>query len=399
MNAALSFLSRSWAAVRAGRTAWMALGALAFGAMAVLGARNYIGERLALEKARLQPRHEMVELVVAKRELRRGDTVGPDTMAVRALPRDYAPGGAVSPDRFEAVAGARLLVAMKAGEPLLPTAVATPESAGISSRVKPGVRAMTIAVDEVNSLSGMLQPGDRIDLMLSVRPPAVAGVVQPEITRTVMQGVPVMATGRQSRAAFGDEAAAGRPYTSITVEVDPGQAQKLVVAQRSGKLTAVLRNPDDHRTVGDRRLDVNTLLGLPAPREAVPVRTAPELIVGGRGSLPPDAGAGGGPAGVEAAGAMAVRSGAGPAAVPSPVQEPSQGGSPGTGPAAGSGLAPRLPEAARRSPQGALPSVPMWGVGGSASTGSGSAPGSTGGPPHAGVWVPVEPPATIPLYR
>jgi hypothetical protein len=35
-----------------------------------------------------------------------------------------------------------------------------------------GIRAMTISVDEVNSLSGMLQPGDRIDLLLSVRPPA-----------------------------------------------------------------------------------------------------------------------------------------------------------------------------------------------------------------------------------
>jgi pilus assembly protein CpaB len=407
MKTAMSIVRRAWAAVSAQRTAWMALGALAFGAMAVFGARNYIGERLALEKARLQPRHEMVELVVAKRDLRRGDTVGPDTMAVRALPREYAPGGAVAPDRFEAVAGARLLVAMKAGEPLLPAAVATPETAGISSRVKPGIRAMTIAVDEVNSLSGMLQPGDRIDLMLSVRPPSVSGIAQPEITRTLMQGVPVMATGRQSRAAFGDEAAAGRSYTSITVEVDPGQAQKLVVAQRSGKLTAVLRNPDDHRTVGDRRLDVNMLLGLPVQPAALPVRAAPEVIVGGRGSLPPEAGAGGAPAGAATAGGPDVQAGAGPGAVqraspgisPGISPGPAQGPAPGTGHAMGTGLAPRMSEGALRPPPAGLPTVPMWGVGALAGQGPAGVPGHSGSPQAAGVWVPVEPPATIPLYR
>jgi pilus assembly protein CpaB len=357
---ALNVFVRGWAAVRARRTAWFALGALGFGAAAVFGARSYIGERLAIEKARLQPRHEMVEMVVAKRDLRRGDPVGPDTMAVRAVPRDYAPGGVVSPARFDAVAGSRLLVAMKAGEPLLPSALAGVEAQSISSRLKPGVRAMTIAVDEVNSLSGMLQPGDRIDLMLSVRPPPVAGFAQPEVTRTVMQDVAVMATGRQSRASMADDGGGGRPYTSITVEVDPERAQRLVVAQRSGKLTAVLRNPDDRLPVGDRRLDVNMLLGLPPPQVAASTVARPEIIVGGRGHLP--APSGGEPvrppAGTEVAGA--------------------------TGPAGG---------AAARSPGG---------VPGPASPPPGSRTGGPGDAPPAfgpGVWVPLEPPAAVPLHR
>ena len=286
-------------ALKAHRIALMALGAVAFGAFAVIGARNYIADRLALEKARLQPRHEMLEVVVARRDLRRGESVGPETMAVRSMPREFTPGGAVVPARFDALVGARLLVPMRAGEPLLPASVANADTASISSRVRPGIRAMTISVDEVNSLSGMLQPGDRIDLLLSVRPVAAGGMPSPEITRTVMQGIVVLATGRQSRAGAGDDALPGRPFTSITVEVDPAQAQKLVVAQRSGKLTAVLRNPDDLGTVGETRLDVNTLLGLPPP----PVPQAPpapraqapgvEVIVGGRGQAPAQVGTGG----------------------------------------------------------------------------------------------------------
>jgi pilus assembly protein CpaB len=363
-HSAFIFVSRAWAAVRARRTVWFALGAVGFGVAAVFGARNYIGERLAIEKARLQPPQEMVEMVVAKRDLRRGDAVGPETMAVRAVPREYAPGGAVLPSRFDAVAGARLLVAMKAGEPLLPSALVSTEAQSISSRVKPGVRAMTIAVDEVNALSGMLQPGDRIDLMLSVRPPPVAGIAQPEITRTVMQDVGVMATGRQSRASIGEEVGGGRPFTSITVEVDPERAQRLVVAQRSGKLTAVLRNPDDRRPVGDRRLDVNMLLGLPPPQVAAVAVPRPEVIVGGRGHLPPSASGESVrpmPASTEAAGTPASAVGAAGSDV--------RTGSGGSGPGQHLGV--------------------------------GRAGGPTDAPsaPGAGVWVPLEPPAVVPLHR
>ncbi len=309
---------RAWAAVKARRTTWMALGAVAFGAVAVVGARNYIGERVAQEKARLQPRHETVDVVVAKRELRRGERVGGETMAVRALPRDVAPGGAVTPATFDAVVGQRLAVPLRAGEPLLASAVASVDTAPISSRVRPGIRAMTISVDEVNSLSGMLQPGDRIDLLLSVRPPAAGGAAPPEVTRTVMQGVTVMATGRQSRAPSGDEPVGARPYTSITVEVDPEQAQRLVVAQRSGRLTAVLRNPDDRARVDERRLDVNALLGLPQPVAAAGP-PAVEVIVGGRGQAPAQSGGAGAVAGPAAGGSPPMPA---PGGASAPVERP-----------------------------------------------------------------------------
>ncbi len=311
---------RAWAAVKARRTAWLALGAVAFGAVAVLGARSYIGERLALEKARLQPRQETVDVVVARRELRRGERIGADTMAVRGLPRDVAPGGAVTPATFDAVAGQRLAVPLRAGEPLLASAVASIDATPISSRVRPGIRAMTISVDEVNSLSGMLQPGDRIDLMLSVRPPSTHGAAPPEVTRTVMQGVTVMATGRQARASTGDEPPGGRAFTSITVEVDPDQAQRLVVAQRSGKLTAVLRNPEDRTRVDERRLDVNALLGLPPAAVVAAGPPAVEVIVGGRGQAPAQSGA-------AAAGAAP----AAPVATPVPPSQPAEGGFAGQG--------------------------------------------------------------------
>lgn len=270
------------------RTALILVVALASGAAAAHVARSQIAEHLARERARLAPAPELVEVVVARRDLSRGDAVDVGTMAVRALPRDFVPGGAIVPGQFDALAGRRLSQAMRSGEPLLVASLERPEAAGFSSRLRPGVRALTIGVDEINSISGMLQPGDRIDLLLSVRPPATDGVARSEVTHPLMQDLLVLATGRQTRAATDTPSAAGaataRNFGTITVEVDFERAQQLVVAQRSGKLTAVLRNPEDRKAVEPRRLDIDGLLDLPARRVAARA-SGPEIIVGGRGAI------------------------------------------------------------------------------------------------------------------
>ena len=274
----LAFLARH-------RTLLLLVVAIALGALAAFGARGYLSEQLALERERLAPRQPSVPVVVAKLDLARGETVSAENMAVRDMPREFLPAGTVTPERFDAVAGARLLQPMRAGEPLLQLAVAAPDAGAFSARLRSGVRALTIAVDEVNSLSGMLQPGDRIDLMLSVRLPGSNGAPLPqEVTRALMQDVRVLATGRQVRPGDDDRPGA-RSYTAITIEVSPEQAQRLVVAQRSGKLTAMLRNPGDREPVAQRALDVYGLLGLERGAATPAPAAPPEVIVGGQGPL------------------------------------------------------------------------------------------------------------------
>lgn len=259
--------------------------ALLFGALAVFGARGYIAERLEIEKARLTARRAMVEVVVARRDLERGARVAPENMAIREMPAEFMPGSVVRPERFERHIGARLDAPMRSGEPLLSGTIVGTETGAFSGRIRQGIRAMSVLVDEVNSVSGMLQPGDRIDLLFSVRPPAAPGRPQAaEVTVTLMQDVAVLATGRQVRAG-GDDGSTPRHFTAITVEVSPDQAQRLIVAQRSGRLTAMLRHPDDRQPLGSRVFDLNALLGIAPP---VPTATAvpgPEIIVGGRGAL------------------------------------------------------------------------------------------------------------------
>lgn len=283
------------------RSALLFVVALAFGALAVAGARGYIAEQVEHERARLVTKQPMAEVVVAKRDLERGAVVTPESMAVRPVPADVLPGSVVRPERFGQHVGARLAVPMRSGEPLLSSAIVGGDVGTFSSRIRPGIRAMSILVDEVNSVSGMLQPGDRIDLLFTVRPPGAPG--QPpaqEVTGTLMQDLAVLATGRQVRAGVdGVDGVGGagreggsnalRHFTAITVEVSAEQAQRLIVAQRTGKLTAMLRHPDDRQPLRAPALDLNTLLGLtPAQaRREIVQASGPEIIVGGRGNLAP----------------------------------------------------------------------------------------------------------------
>lgn len=288
VNLATDPLRRAWSFGLRHRSLLLFALALAFGALAAFGARGYIAERLEIERARLLPKQATVEVVVARRDLDRGELVAPENMALREVPAEFLPGSAIRPERFEQFVGARLEQPMRSGEPLLMGAIRGADAGSFSSRIRQGIRAMSILVDEVNSVSGMLQPGDRIDLLFSVRPPVAAG--QPpaqEVTATLMQDLAVLATGRQVRASA-DEGGATRHFTAITVEVSPEQAQQLIVAQRTGKLTAMLRHPDDRQPLGARALDLNALLGIARPELPARARASapgPELYVGGRGTL------------------------------------------------------------------------------------------------------------------
>jgi pilus assembly protein CpaB len=260
-------------------------GALICGGIAVIAGKSYLVQQLEAERVRLAPKPaRTIDVIVARQDLAKGDVVNPQTMAVRRIPEEFAASSAVRPEQFESFNGMRLAAALRRGEQLVTVAVVGGENLAFSHRVKPGIRALTIAVDEVNSISGMLQPGDRIDLLFSARPPGDGAARQqpPEATVPLFQGLLVLATGRQVRAGI-DERGAPRSFSTVTVEVEPEHAQRLVVAQRSGKLTAVLRNPDDAQKMARKAMDIRQLLGVPAASTAAV--EPPQMIVGGLGRL------------------------------------------------------------------------------------------------------------------
>ncbi|MGE0310605.1 MAG: Flp pilus assembly protein CpaB [Lautropia sp.] len=293
-------------------------------ALALQAGKGYLDEQLEAERARhVAPAVPTESVVVARRDLRAGDLVNADTMAVRSVPRTYAMHGAVRPAQFEAFDGARLAAPLAAGEQLLGALVAGRDAASFSARLKPGIRALTLAVDEINSISGMLQPGDRVDLYFSARAPGGARAAAGETTVPLQQNLLVLATGRQVRPGGDDRSQGARAYSSVTVALPPQAAQRLVVAQRTGRLTAVLRHPEDRLVQDAASMDLRHLFG-PVERPG-PARFRPQIIVGGSGRLAP---------------AMAPASTVAPGAVPVAAPAVAAAQAPGTRVDAGPGSAP-----------------------------------------------------------
>jgi pilus assembly protein CpaB len=271
------------------------VGAVVFGGLAVFAASQYITQTVAREKERLNPKVENATVVVAKENMKRGDIVTTDNMAVRQIPKEYVPGTAVDPDSFDNVEGARLAVDMRRGEVLLRGTLEGADVSTFSTRIPNGERAITLTVDEVNSVAGMLQPNDHVDLFFTAKPvkSSAAGTAQAtDQTRLLMQNVDILATGHQVRpsaaGAGNSPSGAARAFTNITIEASPTDVQRLILAQKAGTITAVLRGNADAQSVAANTLDVRELFGSMAVnksgvRQVVPMT---EVIIGGKGDHP-----------------------------------------------------------------------------------------------------------------
>jgi len=150
----------------------------------------------------------------------------------------------VIPDTYDAVDGQPLTVEVQRGEPLMTTYTASRGGEIFAATLKDGRRALTIEVDEISSMSGMLRPGDRIDLMLTAKPPGGDGNAK-EFTFPMLSNVEVLATGQAQKGTASAGEAAARAYSHVTLNVTPQDATRVIAAKAGGKLTAVLRAPTD----------------------------------------------------------------------------------------------------------------------------------------------------------
>jgi pilus assembly protein CpaB len=253
---------------------WIVLGiAIVVGLLAAAVARTYLSRQMAAIEAKGNA--NKVKLVVAKRDLRRGEALSSDSLAVREIPAAYAHSGAMLPEEFERAQGQTLAFPVMAGEMVLWSLVEGKKAPTFSARVEVGRRAVTVPVDEISSISGMLEPGDLID-MLATLDQKGSKSIQP-----VLQRVQVMATGQRSI----DDPRTGerRQYTTVTLDTTVEQARSLVMARESGKLNALLRNPRDSQPLPGGTIDLaqwmSPLASLASQGGGVPI------LYGGKGTL------------------------------------------------------------------------------------------------------------------
>ncbi len=139
------------------------------------------------------------------------------------------------------VAGRVVLTPIKADEPIFESRLApsTITQGGVAAVISENKRAMGVKVNKVQGVSGFIHPGNRVDVIATFRP----AYSQAPVTMTVLENIPVLATGTETEIRSGQE----KPVEVdvITLEVSSDEAEVLGLASAEGKIQLALRNNTD----------------------------------------------------------------------------------------------------------------------------------------------------------
>jgi Flp pilus assembly protein CpaB len=227
--------------------------AVGFGLLAALLAVFYLKAREAALRAKMTPNDQKIQVVVANRDLVKGTKVeaDPANFAVRAIPKEFVHTDAITAAELPQVEGKKLVENLGAGKVLLRSFLDDHFPRDFSDTIPIMRRAMTVQVDEVNSVNGFIRPGNRIDIMVSLPAGAAGGDSSTDMIIPVLENVEVLATGRDSAYEYEEKmrliqggvmTAPVNNYTSVTINVTPEQAALVETAQDKGDLLALLRN-------------------------------------------------------------------------------------------------------------------------------------------------------------
>ncbi|MBK5959382.1 Flp pilus assembly protein CpaB [Rhodoplanes elegans] len=230
--------------------------AAVFGLLAVFATRTWLNSqaeaRLRSLEADRGPPVASRTVVVAARPLRYGHELSPQVLREAAWPSDALPAGAFAriPDLL--AEGKRVvLTPIEPNEPVLAVKITGPgQRATLSALVGPGMKAVTIRVNDVDGVGGFVLPGDRVDVVLTRQEKEQAS------TQVLLQDIRVLAVDQVA-----DERAANPMIPkAVTLEVDTAAGQKLSLAASIGSLSLLLRKAGESTESKTARVTVKDLL-------------------------------------------------------------------------------------------------------------------------------------------
>jgi pilus assembly protein CpaB len=208
-----------------------ALLAVVLGGIAAKLARDSMAKSRATPAANVPA---TIQVAVAAGDLMADQELRAESLTIATIP---APTGALDYVANPAeILGRVLSVPMVKGQTILLSNL-KPRGAtgGIASLVPAGMRAMTIVVDEPNSISGMLLPGCHVDVI------ATFSAGKKTSSRTVIKNALVQAVGQRLTSAKPEDGKETPPYHAITLIVSPQEARLIDLTSAAGRMRLVLR--------------------------------------------------------------------------------------------------------------------------------------------------------------
>ena len=233
------------------------VGALIFGVLAAVSVSKYLSSAQAYTK-------NLNNVAVAKVAIPIGSKIVAEQIMVVQFPKESTPDGAF--DSPEKLAGRVAVINIAAREPITESRLAAEgTAAGLAAIIPEGYRAMTVKVDDAAGISGFIQPGTLVDVVVTIDPEGIAR--QDPISKIVLQNIKVLASGQNIDKPKDEREATS--VKAVTLQVTPEQAEKLALASSEGKLQLVMRSQidqGDEQTKGvNKRNLLNGDQALPVP--------------------------------------------------------------------------------------------------------------------------------------
>lgn len=218
----------------------MLASAVIFGLIAAFGVYWYVEN---LEKQ--MDETEYVQVIVPQENIQANTQVTRNMFRYMEIPAEYIhPEAITNPEEID---GAITKTMLMADEQLLRGKIVVEEQyeAGLAYQIKEGFRALTIPINQVSGLAGLVKPGDSVDIIVTIN--AERGTGESVLISTyVLQDILVLAADNVLEREKSDVNPLER--NTLTLEVRPTDAPKLVMASEEGSLRLLLRSPIDEGT-------------------------------------------------------------------------------------------------------------------------------------------------------
>jgi pilus assembly protein CpaB len=203
------------------------------------------------------------QVVVAAKALSAGATLDRASVKLRAIPESAFPAGAFS--RLEDVLERPVISPIQPDEPVVEARIAAKGTGmGLAPLIPPGMRAISVRVNDVVGVSGFVLPGMHVDVMVTGRPPNQ----QDTVTRTVLQNITVLSAGQTIQT---DGKSQSMIVPVVTLLVDPQDAEALTLAYNEGHVQLVLRNSMDNQKTQTAGRQLHDLYGVVPKAAEAPV--------------------------------------------------------------------------------------------------------------------------------
>jgi len=208
-----------------------------------LVARSWLADQRAqmatAPQAAPQAPVKKIYVLVADSDMPTGSFVKEENLTWQVWPDEKLHPSYLTKEKTEVkdVVGAVVRRAIAAGEPVTNSRILMPGDRGFLAAVlRPGYRAVAVRVDATSSISGLVFPGDRVDILLthSVK----NGEIQRRASETVLTNVRILAIDQKTN----DTDESPKVGKNATLEVTPKQAEMLAVLSELGKLSFALRS-------------------------------------------------------------------------------------------------------------------------------------------------------------